>query len=70
MADWRDVMDARAEADSALGAFDRLIEQADQSSLAEATALVGLTMQALCLELRALGTLLDYALYKPIEREM
>lgn len=57
MADWRDVMTARTEADQALDAMEGGTKS--QPDLVEAL-LTG--ARAVCLELRALGVTLDYGL--------
>jgi hypothetical protein len=62
VADWRDVMEARADADrarrEALDRQDAVPQHADTVQ-ALATCLAG---RAICLELRALGTVIDFAL--------
>lgn len=62
MADWRDVMNARSDADAARGLMDSLgsvIEDGGHRDPALATLLAA---DAICLELRALGMIIDQAL--------
>lgn len=64
MADWRDVMYARAEADSrvsSLEAFAGRIEDSNTVTEREFTLAFALTGAAICHELRALSTLIDHA---------
>lgn len=61
MADWRDVMEARHNADAALSdvnAYGGSLEDGDRSDNGLGQLLAA---RALCLELRALGTLIDHA---------
>ena len=62
MADWRDVMNARQQADESLGmlAYAQTREEMRGRNADAGTALLS-AARAICLELRALGTLLDYA---------
>lgn len=62
MADWRDVMGARSDADAALASVETLaglIQDGRRSSNEYALALL-LVGAALCYELRALGVTHDY----------
>lgn len=61
MADWRDVMNARSEADAAqrdADAYAGALEDADRTDNGLGLMLAA---RAICLELRALGTTLDYS---------
>ena len=62
MADWRDVMEARADASDALG-HARLYGGSIEEGVKAGDPVLGnlLAAEAVCKELRALGTIVDYA---------
>lgn len=62
MADWRDVMDARREADDALADNDCYGANVAERDHDTAPLAVPLAARAIALELRALGTTIDYAM--------
>lgn len=59
MADWRDVMNARADADEALQSADNYGVQI-KDGMADGDLTVLLAARAVCLELRALSVLLGH----------
>lgn len=62
MADWRDVMEARHTADAQLGVLREALRGLEPIADDVPAALATLTASAaICLELRALGMILDYA---------
>ena len=60
MADWRDVMTARREADTARSDVDAYGGRLEDTGTGDAALAVMLAARAICLELRALGTIIDY----------
>jgi len=61
MADWRDVMHARSEADSARSDVDAYGGRLEDTGTGDAVLATMLAARAICLELRALGMLIDHA---------
>jgi hypothetical protein len=61
MADWRDVMTARAESDSARSDVDAYGGRIEDTGVGDAALAIMLGARAICLELRALATQLDYS---------
>lgn len=61
MADWRDVMHARSEADAALSSADSYGGQIEDGRTGDPALASLVAARAVCLELRALGTLIDHA---------
>jgi hypothetical protein len=61
MADWRDVMYARSEADSARSDVDAYGGRIEDTGTGDAALATMLGARAICLELRALGMLIDHA---------
>lgn len=61
MADWRDVMNARSAADSAASDVYAYGGRLEDTGTGDAALAIMLGARAVCLELRALGTIIDYA---------
>jgi hypothetical protein len=61
MADWRDVMAAWSEADSARSDVDAYGGRLEDTGTGDPALATMLAARAICLELRALGTIIDYA---------
>lgn len=59
MAEWRDVMEARSLASEAVGRAVASAEGSGDPGESAAAVVYGIT--AICCELRALGTMIDYA---------
>jgi hypothetical protein len=62
MADWRDVMHARREADEARTSADTYASRLEDGHGCDDGLPTLLASRAVCLELRALGMVLDYSL--------
>jgi hypothetical protein len=60
MADYRDVMHARHEADSALASADAYGGQIEDGREGDGALAALLAARAVCLELRALGMVINY----------
>lgn len=61
MADWRDVMTARREADSAASSADAYGAQIEDGRVSDSALASLLAARVVALELRALAMLLDYS---------
>jgi hypothetical protein len=60
MANWRDVVHARSEADAARSDVDAYGGRLEDTGAGDPSLALMLGSRAICLELRALATLLDY----------
>ena len=61
MADWRDVMNARSEADAARSDVDAYGGRLEDTGTGDPALATMLAARAICLELRALAMLIDHS---------